>query len=143
MSSQVFTHPSFIVPAALVGFVLFWMAIIRLLGTISGWKTMHERFGPPGPVAPRYQLVTGRVGLVNYNNVLRVACDRSGLYLSVLAFFRAGHPAVFIPWNEVHDAERKDFLWRKRVRFSVGHPRITTVMLPASLFTGTPLDIQP
>ena len=144
MSSQVFTHPAFIVPVALAGFVLFWSAIAKLLGAMSGWKAMHARFGlPPGQVVPRSALVSGRVGLVNYNNVLRVGCDRFGLYLSVLFFFRAGHPAVFIPWNEVHEVERKDFLWRKRLRFSVGHPRITTIILPASLFKGTPLDVQP
>lgn len=144
MSSSFFTHPAFIVPVALAGFVLFWMSIATLLGHMSGWKAMHARFGaPPGPIVPRSELVSGRVGLVNYNNVLRVGGDRFGLYLSVLIFFRAGHPPVFIPWNEVHEAERKDFLWRKRVRFSVGHPRITRIALPASLFTGTPLDIHP
>jgi len=144
MSSSFFTHPAFIVPVALAGFVLFWMSIATLLGHVSGWKAMHARFGlPPGVEAPRCQLVSGRIGLVNYNNVLRVGCDRFGVYLSVLVFFRAGHPPLFIPWNEVHDVERKDFLWHQRVRFSVGHPRITTITLPAALFPGTPLDLHP
>ena len=144
MSSHFYTHPAFIVLVALAGFALFWMAIVTLLGTLSGWKAMHAGFGlPPGVVAPGGSLVSGRVGVVNYNNVLRVGCDRFGLYLSVLVFFRAGHPPLFIPWNEVHGVERKDFLWRQRVRFSVGHPRITTITLPAALFPGTPLDLHP
>ena len=144
MSSAFFIHPAFIVPVALTGFVLFWMAIAKLLGAMSGWKAMHARFGlPPGQVVPRSALASGRVGLVNYNNVLRVGCDQVGMYLSVLVFFRAGHPPLFIPWNEVHEVERKDFLWRERVRFSVGHPRITAITLPASLFPGTPLDLHP
>ncbi len=144
MSSHFYTHPAFIVPVALTCFALFWMAIVTLLGNMSGWKAMHARFGlPPGVVAPRGALVSGRVGVVNYNNVLRVASDRFGVYLSVLSLFRSGHPALFIPWNETHTMERKDFLWTKRLRFAVGRPVITMVVLPASLFNGTPMDMKP
>ncbi len=143
MSSTFFFEPTFIVPVALAGFALFWIAIAMLLGHVSGWKALHARYGSPlGPLVPRSSLVSGRVGLVNYNNVLRVGCDPAGMYLSVLALFRAGHPAVFIPWNEVHGVERQDFLWKKRIRFTVGQPPITTIVLPTSVLHSTPLDIR-
>lgn len=124
-----------------LGWPLFWCLITFMIGHTSGWNRMHARFGgPPGPVPPGRSFQAGRVGIAKYNGVLRIAHDPFGLYLSVMVFFRVGHPPLFIPWNAMGSATRVKELWMERVRFSVGHPVITTVELPLASVKGTPLD---
>jgi hypothetical protein len=124
-----------------VAFPLFWCFISYIIGQAGGWAGIHARFGgPPGPIPAGRSFEAGRIGIAKYNGVLRIAHDRFGLYLSVMVLFRVGHPPLFIPWNEVGPATRVKQLWTERVRFTVGHPVITTMELPLSAVKGTPLD---
>ena len=50
---------------------------------------------------------------MNYNRCLTVGANGQGLYLSLLFLFRFGHPALFIPWNEVAVVrEGRTFWWK-------------------------------
>jgi hypothetical protein len=122
-------------------FPLFWCLISYVIGHTSGWARVRERYGaPPGPAPPGRSFQAGRVGIAKYNGVLRIAHDRFGLYLSVMVLFRVGHPPLFIPWNEFGPATRVKELWTERVRFTVGHPAITSFELPLGALKGTPVD---
>ena len=130
-------HPAW----SVLGFPAFWCLVSYLIGHIGDWSTLHQRYGgPPGPVPPGRSLLAGRIGMAKYNGVLRIAHDQLGLYLSVMLLFRVGHPPLFIPWSEIGDVERTKAFLTERVRFSVGHPRITTLELPPSALKGTMLD---
>ena len=41
------------------------------------------------------------LGRTNYNNVLTIGADNTGLFMVPLILFRAGHPALFVPWSEI------------------------------------------
>ncbi|MCC7502355.1 MAG: hypothetical protein IT229_07480 [Flavobacteriales bacterium] len=136
------THPLPFHPAWFaLGFPLFWCLISFMIGHTSGWGRMHERYGgPPGPVPPCRSFQAGRIGGAKYNGVLRIAHDPFGLYLSVIFLFRVGHPPLFIPWSAIGAVSRSMELWMERVRFTVGHPVITTMELPLSAVKGSVLD---
>jgi hypothetical protein len=112
-----------------------------MIGHTSGWCRMHARCGgPPGPVPPGRSFQAGRIGEAKYNGVLRIAHDPFGLYLSVMFLFRVGHPPLFIPWSAFGPVTVTKELWTERVRFTVGHPVITTLDLPLSAMKGSVLD---
>ena len=56
----------------------------------------------------------------HYGSCLNVGADGTGLKLSVAFLFRAGHPPLFIPWTEVSVANRREFLFIRRVRLALG-----------------------
>jgi len=41
------------------------------------------------------------IGFARYNGCLTVGADPMGISLNVMALFRPGHPALFIPWREI------------------------------------------
>jgi len=57
---------------------------------------------------------------VNYGNVIRLTATEDALYISILFFFRIGHPPLRIPWTEIKMAETK-FLWRRYVFLMLGN----------------------
>ncbi len=78
----------------------------------------------------------GRVGMVNYNGCLTIHSSAEGLHLSVWLPFRLGHPPLFIPWDTVHNATAKRFLWTRFVVFEVGAPTVATLHLSEKIFEG-------
>ena len=49
-------------------------------------------------------------------------------------------PPLFIPWSAIGAVTRSMELWMERVRFTVGHPVITTMELPLSAVKGSMFD---
>ncbi|MBD2702951.1 hypothetical protein IC229_20055 [Spirosoma sp. BT702] len=128
--------PSLLVPLIIVGFSIFfvslWSGIVYLLSYLSGWQTLASQYR----VQPRQEgiesNVYGRVGFVNYNGVLKVACTEQGLYLSVMNVFSLGHPPILIPWSSVHDIREQHLLFQATVVFNADSTRIT---LPSRFMT--------
>ena len=56
----------------------------------------------------------------NYNNCLTIGADPGGLYLSLLVFFRIGHPPLFIPWTEISLGGRRKIMFIECVEFKLG-----------------------
>ena len=56
----------------------------------------------------------------NYGNIIRLTAAEDALYLSILFFFRVGHPPLRIPWNEIQFGRAK-FLWLKFVVLTLGN----------------------
>ncbi|GAB3690953.1 hypothetical protein GCM10027592_08620 [Spirosoma flavus] len=129
-------NPSLLVPLIIVGFSIFfvslWSGIVYLLSYLSGWQTLARQF----QVQPRKEGVEsnvyGRVGFVNYNGVLKVACTDQGLYLAVMNVFSLGHPPILIPWSIVHDIREQHLLFQTTVVFNADNTRIT---LPSRFMT--------
>jgi hypothetical protein len=45
----------------------------------------------------------------NYNGVLTVGADASGLFMVPMFIFRLGHPPLLVPWFEIFTQRKKRF----------------------------------
>lgn len=122
-----------LVVAIVVGFPLvfglFFSGVTFLVSLLGGWGRLAGRYrAPPGGMAS-VQTCSGFMGVARYSGVLRVGVAPEGLHLSVMVLFRAGHPPLVIPWQDIHDVEATSFLGMQGVRFRVGTQRPVTVRL--------------
>jgi hypothetical protein len=106
-------------------FVCLWILVSFLISVIGGWHALTTRFRcdtqPYGDVktaGPFFYSIYMRL-LGHYGNVIRLTAAQDALYLSVLALFRAGHPPLRIPWDEIQ-FERTSFLWYRFVALRLG-----------------------
>jgi hypothetical protein len=107
-------------------FVAFWCLICFLISILGGWHLLSGRFcaqtapyGETKSAGPLFYGVKMRFR-VNYGNVIRLTATEDALYISILFFFRIGHPPLRIPWTEIKMAETK-FLWRRYVFLMLGN----------------------
>lgn len=98
----------FVIPSALavlfpLVFVAFWVFVCSVLGLLSGWRGLGARFPSDGEEpAGTLHFRSGRMnGFVNYNGVLHLGAGPRGLHLGVFFAFRAGHPTLLVPWDQV------------------------------------------
>lgn len=83
-------------------FVAFGYAVGSLLGSMGGWRSLAQAYPLRAALpAARRSFVGARVGSMNYHGCLHVSADEAGLYIAVLALFRAGHAPLFIPWRDI------------------------------------------
>src|SRR4051812_6716649 len=86
-------------------FPLFWCGILGLIGFVGGWQGMAQRYRASQP--PSGRLWTWQYGMVNwtgYNGALKLTANAEGLFIETLWLFSFGHPRLFIPWQDFHDA---------------------------------------
>jgi hypothetical protein len=92
-------HPIFI-PFYFAGwfvFVFYWIALT------SGWRLLAQRFRLQGTFTGEKwtrQSVHFRT-FAQYNRVLIVGADRTGLFIAPMFILRPWHPPLFVPWNEI------------------------------------------
>jgi len=89
-------------------FVAFWLGICFLLSSFSGWRQLSECYPSTGLFQGRrfyFQSAMMRLW-VSYNGVLTLGMDPAGLQISILFPFRAGHPPLFVPWEDISWEER-------------------------------------
>jgi hypothetical protein len=101
-------------------FVALWCAIGFLSSKLTGWAVLAQRFRSTYPFAGqiwRWKSARMRRG-ANYNNCLTIGADPIGLYLSMVFFFRVGHPPLFLPWSEISVRGRRKILFLKFVELS-------------------------
>jgi hypothetical protein len=131
---DLFSHPALFVPLAVVGFALWFCFVSFALAHLGGWATLARAYRAWTPFAGTTRSgQSGAVGWSNYGNSLIVGCDQRGLSLAVLFLFRAGHPPLFIPWEDISVTESRslfvftcfDLRFRKApgVRFRI-RPRL-------------------
>ena len=124
-------------------FVGMWCAALLVLSRIGGWHRLAESFPVRGePSGRRFGMQSAKVGSVSYNNCLTLYTSTEGLYLSVWLLFRFGHPPLFIPWGDLHNAATRRFLWVESVVFDVGSPRIATLQLSKKVIEEHNVKIQ-
>lgn len=102
--------------------ILFWCAILFVVGRLSGWSTLAGRFRLASTFAgATWEFRSARMRWTfHYGNCVTVGANASGLMLSVLFPFRPGHPPLFIPWSEILVAERRKILFFRRVQLLLG-----------------------
>ena len=109
--------------ATLMPFLLFpllWILVSVAIGYMSGWHGLAATFraGQPFEGERRhFQSASLRWGM-SYNNCVTIGANVSGLYLALLLPFRAGHPPLFIRWDEVTVGPAKSFFFTRRCRLA-------------------------
>jgi hypothetical protein len=82
---------------------VFWLFLCRFIARMSGWNALAESYTAQSDntgTVLRFQSGSFRWS-TNYSGILNIGADSRGLSLSVIAIFRAGHAALFIPWSDV------------------------------------------
>lgn len=111
----------------LILFVVFvWMSACFLIGVFSGWHALSGRFraqsepygGNARSAGPFFYTIYMRFW-GHYSSSVRITAGGDGLYLSVLFLFRAGHPPLRIPWEEIQFG-RTRFFWRRYIVLTLG-----------------------
>jgi len=123
----------------LAGLVLTGLAvggsylINQLFGRTSGLARLAGTYPvtePPAGVLYKGQWVA--VGGVNYMNKADVGVSQEGLYLWVRPLLAKYRPTL-IPWKELRKPQRTIMSWQRAVRWTVGEPKIATVVFTESL----------
>jgi len=115
-----------------VFFIYLFCAIMGALSYLGGWYALGRKFRaaeePTGLQALTWQ--SARVGMVNYNNVLKIRVTPQGLYLACPNPFRFMHPPLLIPWHEIREARRiPGFFGGSLMQLVVGEPKLTSILL--------------
>jgi hypothetical protein len=97
--------PKFLLLAAVI-----WLPVTWLLGRLSAWRTLSERY----PAVPerggqriRYSfLVVGRIS----HRMADLTAGPAYLHVSTPSLFRPGYPTFSVPWSDI-TATREDWSW--------------------------------
>ena len=141
------TSTALIVLFVLVIFPIFftalWIGITLLMSFIGGWGKVGRQYAASGgsPQGRLLRNVTGMFGVTRYKNVLTVITTDDGLYIENRKVFRAGHPALFVPFSSIFNARRHTLFFWEFVAFEIGDPPLAGVRLPSKVFEGTPVQI--
>lgn len=102
-------------------FVCLWCAVGFLLAFLGGWRTLAKRFRCTSPFSgSTWGAQSGFMRwMVGYGRCLAVGADATGLFLRTMLLFQAGHPALFVPWDEVSIQKRWKLLFFRFVEFSL------------------------
>ncbi len=81
---------------------LFFPLVIAVVGEISGWRRLAERYPLPGEAPPpTHKFQSLRLNIGSYRRVLQMAETPQGVYLEPMSLFRLNHPPLFLPWTEI------------------------------------------
>lgn len=90
-----------IIAAAVVWFVVLWVAICYGIASVSGWRRLRLLY-ETGPFEGATFGFAGYVGRSRYRgSALIGGATAAGLYLNVAAPFRIGAGPVLIPWHDI------------------------------------------
>lgn len=100
---------------------MVWLAISWVIA-LQGWRRLARHFrAHHAPVPAKSETLwfesatfrnVGEAGTgAQYRGVLLVDAGPAGIGLSVLPFFRFGHPALFIPWAAIGPAQMQQELF--------------------------------
>lgn len=116
-------------------FVALWLFVTYLIALAGGWRLLAQRFRSQGPFAGwKRRMRSARMrGTVQYNNVLTIGADVSGLFIVPMFLFRAWHPALLIPWMEVTVRGSTRILFFRYVELRLGRSENIPLWISASL----------
>lgn len=83
-------------------FVGFWVFVTYLISFIGGWAALGKYY--PAELSFTGETFGGnsaRLGVGKYGGCFIWGANVRGLYLAVAFIFRAGHPPLFIPWQDI------------------------------------------
>ncbi|WP_309621774.1 hypothetical protein [Novosphingobium sp.] len=119
-------------------FVGLWVGSTALLGAMSGWYRLQDRF-PDRPeqqpiIRLRFQSASfgdSRFAVANYGNCLRYDVCPSGLRVGISRIFGPFSRPFFVPWSQIK-IEKKSFLGLPHYilgayRLGLGNPEETSL----------------
>lgn len=98
--------PPYLLPAILVAFplvfALIWLLVSILITTVSGWRSMAQRYPCPEghqgtPIDSGHAI---RVGWASYRGIISMSASPQGLKLKVMWLFPF-HDPLLIPWDSI------------------------------------------
>ena len=120
-------------------FILVWCACSLLLARLGGWSALAIKFrATQAPLGEKFTFCAAKIGRGQYVGIITAIKSQSGLYLSVIAPWRLGHPPILIPWAELKNARvsRRFWSWSRWVEVDVSAPSIIAMLLPEKLVRG-------
>ena len=107
----------YLIPILFVGLWLFLSAIFAFT---SGWCSLAQYFrASERPVGEKILGQVKQIGFVPENHVTHIIVSSAGLYLYASVLFRFLHPALLIPWSEVHHTRTIKILWWRTYQFDL------------------------
>jgi len=94
-------------------FIALWVGGSYLIASMGGWSALAKHYSTQSPFAGEYfRFQSGSLSLfANYGNCLTLGSNTEGFYMAVLFIFRAGHPSMFIPWEDITHQHKKKWLF--------------------------------
>jgi hypothetical protein len=101
-----------------------WPTVIATIAFVGGWRRLAERFPDrPSIGGDKYAFQSVQLSLLgSYSNCVNVTVSDAGLQLVPMILFRWFHPPIMTPWAVISTCERRDFLFSKRMRITIGNP---------------------
>lgn len=125
--------PTIFVPS----FIVMWCGVCVLIAKVGGWSSLATKFrATEMPSGEKFRFCAAKFGFASYNGILTAIKSDAGLHLSVLAPWRLGHPALFIPWAEMRNPRIRKLLMRRWVIVDVSATEMVDVRLPEKLIEG-------
>jgi len=112
-------------------FVGMWLLVTTILGFMSGWFTLQQRYSDDRNEEPLLKLgwQSGSMGLgVSFGSCLTLASRREGLSVRVWRIFGPFQRPLLIPWRDI-SAEPKRILFYRMVRLSFGSPPLGSLKI--------------
>ncbi len=111
----------FAVFGGIVGFVLFFLLILTIVGFVSGWFRLRRSYPDrPQTVLRRMRYISCRVGTAHFVLTLE-ACD-GGLRLRMPGPIGLLYRPILIPWQAIRVTRRDFWLWQSAT-LEFGQPR--------------------
>ena len=117
-----------------VAFVLMWLMVTTILGFLSGWYVLMQRYpNRKDEALLKLGYQSGQMGLwVGMRGVLNVSVCHSGLRIGILRVFGVFCRDFFVPWEEISVRRRDRFLWRA-AELQFGHPAVGKLSISAHI----------
>lgn len=99
------------IPLGLGGFAAFWCLVVKAI-SMTGWRRLAGQYQANSlPPSRWYGLGRSLLGMARYQGVIRAGVSPEGLALKVIFPFRAGHPALLIPWTAFGSVYAEKQFW--------------------------------
>lgn len=118
-------------------FLATWISLLWGISFLGGWSKLARHYRARGPIPSGLAWQTVQLDRgISFRGTLNVAADERGLYLTVWPIYRAFHPPLMIPWEDLRTQRQgPDSKWG---RLLVGRK----VVLSARLAPDIPLVLS-
>jgi hypothetical protein len=116
---QLLMEPQWFIPL----FMLFCYGGIELASSLAGWSSLASTMRAQGvpEQGERFRFVTVSLGSrtfpMRYRRCARLVFNEQGFYVGLMAPFRLGSPALFVPWGRVESCEEEQSIGTRVVTF--------------------------
>jgi len=101
---------------------------------MSGWHKLAEVYRATQPFSGTWMRPwAASMGWgVNYNGLINIGADTSGIYISIFFLFRPGHPPLFIPLGEISATGARTWrtMWLSMARLQFGKFPSAYLLIP-------------